>query len=348
MREDEFDRVSRQGAAAWKSLKREKNWNDWLKVGEALRIWREWALNQAQTNKPEGKAYNMAFGEKLREYKLDDMDKGTRSRLFEVMDNLPMIEEWRRTLPLSERLKINHPNAVVRRWKAFMKPERREEEDGERKPTLRDSVVNLSEEVGDKDRGIAQLKEHIAELEAGRESTAAVEAADSTPLAEQIHRRLSDAWELLRNEFNWQHLPESKRRALNKAAGSLRELRDKVRSVTGATGTPSLADAEPAVATAAPRANEAKHKPKGKATSPRPKTTEALVWTNDAEGLEAPATKGIYLITIAVPPLIHYHRVHYLPDGEGIDDPQEIGETKDLDEAKRIAQRHHDAGKDRA
>jgi hypothetical protein len=163
MREDERDRVARQGTQAWQRLKKEKSWIDWLKVGEALQVGREWAMNQAMTNRPEGKAYNIAFGEWLGKYKLDDMDKGDRSRLFTVMENLPQIDQWRQTLTLTERLKLNHPNAVLRKWKAFMRPEARNEQ-GLPKPTLRDSVVTLSEEN-------AALKAHIAELEAAREVT---------------------------------------------------------------------------------------------------------------------------------------------------------------------------------
>jgi hypothetical protein len=143
MREDDRDRVSRLGTEAWKRLKKTKDYNDWLKVGEALTVGREWAMNQAQTNKPEGKAYNMAFGEWMMRYKLHDMDKGDRSRLFQVMEALPMIEEWRRTLTLTERLKLNHPNAVLRKWKAaFEVPDKAKPA----KPSLRDSVAELSEE----------------------------------------------------------------------------------------------------------------------------------------------------------------------------------------------------------
>jgi hypothetical protein len=82
---------------AWRRLKRDKNWGDWIKVGEACQVGREWAMNQAGINKPEGKGYNTAFGEWLTKYKLDDMDKGDRSPLFTVVDNLPMIEQWRHT-----------------------------------------------------------------------------------------------------------------------------------------------------------------------------------------------------------------------------------------------------------
>src|SRR5262249_10965871 len=60
---------------------------------------------------------NMAFGDWLVRHELDDMDKGDRSRLFAVMKNLPEIEGWRQRLPLGERLKLNHPNTIWRRWK---------------------------------------------------------------------------------------------------------------------------------------------------------------------------------------------------------------------------------------
>jgi hypothetical protein len=165
MHEEERDRVSRQGTQAWQRLKKDKNYFDWVKVGEAHQVGREGSMNQAGTNRPQGKGYNIVFAEWLAKYKFDDMDKGDRSRLFELMDNLPQVEAWRQTLTLTERLKLNHPNAVLRKWKAHMRPEDRDAH-GEPKPTLRDSVVNLSEEITTKDREIAGLKAHIAELEA--------------------------------------------------------------------------------------------------------------------------------------------------------------------------------------
>jgi hypothetical protein len=176
MREDERERVCRQGTEAWRRLKKEKSWSDWLKVGEALLVGREWAMHQAGGNKPEGKGYNMAFGEWLQRYKLDDLDKGDRSRLFTVMDNLGLIEEWRLTLTLTERLKLNHPNAVLRKWKAAVEPEKLRSD----KPTMRDEVVRLDEEN-------AGLKAHIAELEAARGDVidACIAALNAMPLGER-------------------------------------------------------------------------------------------------------------------------------------------------------------------
>lgn len=181
MREDDRDRVSRLGTEAWRRLKKTKDYHDWIKVGEALRCGREWAMNQAQTNKPEGKGYNFAFGEWMQRYKMDDMDKGERSRLFQMMDALPQIEEWRRTLTLTERLKLNHPQAVLRKFKAaFEVPDKRKPA----KPGLRDAVAELSEENMQLKSENERLKAHFAEVEAARTVTTA-EPTIGEPTLEQ-------------------------------------------------------------------------------------------------------------------------------------------------------------------
>ncbi|MPZ36607.1 MAG: hypothetical protein GEU95_00860 [Rhizobiales bacterium] len=165
--ESDRDRITRTGRAALKRLDSDQNWHDWLAVGEAILIGRQECKEEcglADTNLPAGSwggAYNRAFGEWLAKEKLD-FDKGDRSRLLEVMDNLPAIETWRMTLTLPERRRLNHPSTVLRKWKAATQPK----EPREAKPTLRDSVANLSEESTAKDREIEALKAHIAELEA--------------------------------------------------------------------------------------------------------------------------------------------------------------------------------------
>jgi hypothetical protein len=193
MREDDRDRISRDGTKAWQYLKKDKNWHYWLIVGEALRVGREWAMNQAMTNRPEGKAYNTAFSEWLQKYKLDEMDKGDRSRLFSVMDNLPMIEQWRSTLTTTERLKLNHPNAVLRKWKVYIEPEK--PKDDETRPTLRDSVANLEEALQERDKIIVARDAHIAELEAARETADHGGLLDAAcRVINDLTRNKSDEW----------------------------------------------------------------------------------------------------------------------------------------------------------
>jgi hypothetical protein len=108
----------RRGQEAWRRHKDDATWHDWLAIGQALSIGRQDAMADAGTNQPIGSRYNTAFGDWLVRHRFDDIDKGDRSRLFDVMDNLPAIEEWRATLPSTLRLRLNHPNSILRKWKA--------------------------------------------------------------------------------------------------------------------------------------------------------------------------------------------------------------------------------------
>jgi hypothetical protein len=75
-------------------------------------------MHEAHVNEPVGHNYNAAFGTWLRRYGFETIDKGDRARLFEVMDKLVEIAAWRATLTESQRLLLNHPTAVLRRWRA--------------------------------------------------------------------------------------------------------------------------------------------------------------------------------------------------------------------------------------
>ena len=169
MREDELDRVCRQGKEAWERLATDQSWTDWVAVGEALLIGRTQAMAEAETNTPTGRGYNVAFGKWLKKYELGGMDSGDRTRLFEVMDNRLEIEKWRGTLDRTHRLKLNHPSTVLRKWKASTQPSKPKDPN---KPTLTDANIKLQEELDVSKREIAGLKAHAAELEAARSGAA--------------------------------------------------------------------------------------------------------------------------------------------------------------------------------
>ena len=175
MREDDLDRVCRQGKEAWERLATDQSWTDWVAVGEALLIGRTQAMAEAETNTPTGKGYNIAFGKWLKKYELGGMDSGDRTRLFEVMDNRPAIETWRGTLDRTRRLKLNHPSTVLRKWKASTQPKKPKDPN---KPTLADANIKLQEELDASNREIAGLKAHADELEAARGSTAVPEVGE--------------------------------------------------------------------------------------------------------------------------------------------------------------------------
>jgi len=165
--ESERDKVLRLGRQSLKLLDKDQNWSWWLDVGEAIILLRQEAMDEAKTNKPEGGAYNRIFGKKLRDEKLD-FDKGDRSRLMDVMDNRPAIEEWRAQLTATERRRLNHPSTVWRRWKAATTvPEKESQPSATTK--LKDVNFDLTNEVDRLTKQLNDAQEHIKDLEASRE-----------------------------------------------------------------------------------------------------------------------------------------------------------------------------------
>jgi hypothetical protein len=108
----------RRGQAAWDRLRGNSTFTDWIVVGAAHVLGRAAAMHEARTNKPQGRSYNVAFAAWARKFGFADLDKGDRARLFNVMDNRKEIDPWLKKLPLKERVRLNHPNSIWRRWKA--------------------------------------------------------------------------------------------------------------------------------------------------------------------------------------------------------------------------------------
>jgi vacuolar-type H+-ATPase subunit I/STV1 len=189
--DDREKTLFRQGMEAWERLKKEESWEDWLKVGQAHIAGRALAMQRAgvTTNVPRGTGYKREFGKWLAEYKFDDIDKGDRSRLFAVMENLPAIEAWRKTLTQTERLKLNHPSTVLRKWK---KETQIDPEDKPKRKIQREANIELDEE----NHG---LKQHVQELEANAEQLRSeIEAlkAKIAELKEQANQREKDVRQL--------------------------------------------------------------------------------------------------------------------------------------------------------
>src|SRR4029077_12347222 len=89
-----------QMRSAWARIKRTERrlFTDYIVVGEGLVAGRQWAMRVARTDRPEGAAYQAAFGEFLQRYGVHDLDKSDRKRLFDIIDELPAITEWRNAL----------------------------------------------------------------------------------------------------------------------------------------------------------------------------------------------------------------------------------------------------------
>jgi hypothetical protein len=143
------------GQEAWSRLANSQSWKDWTLVGDALLAGRAEALRSAHTNKPEGRRYNEEFGDWLRANKFDVIDKSTRSRLFECLAHRNEIEPWRATLTTFQRLELNHPAVVLRRWKKTIvkKPD-------DAKPKL-SPIAKLRKSVFTLDEENARLKREL-------------------------------------------------------------------------------------------------------------------------------------------------------------------------------------------
>jgi hypothetical protein len=115
------DIAVRQGQEALRRLRDHSTWEDWKRVGRAHEAGRTTAMRDAHVNKPAGRVYNAAFHAWLEKFGFD-LDKGDRKRLFDVMDHLIEIETWLATLKPDERLRLNHPSSVWRRWKKATAP----------------------------------------------------------------------------------------------------------------------------------------------------------------------------------------------------------------------------------
>jgi hypothetical protein len=157
---DERENLENIGHAmmlAWSRVKKAqaRMWGDWMTIGEGLLIGRHWAMQQAGTNKPEGKGFVMNFSEWLKRFKVDDMDKSDRAKLLQLMEERPAVEEWRASLPFAERMRLNNPTIVWRKWQAATRV---------KKPKPRTAGVSATEH-GRAQAMIDELQARNAELE---------------------------------------------------------------------------------------------------------------------------------------------------------------------------------------
>ena len=95
-----------------------RRWEDFMIIAEALDVGRNEVMRDLHTNQPTGRRYEKAIGEWLAANGFKDIDKGARCRLLECLRHREQIERWRTLLTDTERFKLNHPDAVLRKWKA--------------------------------------------------------------------------------------------------------------------------------------------------------------------------------------------------------------------------------------
>jgi hypothetical protein len=98
--------------------RKRRAWDDWLAIAEALQAGRTEVMRSLHTNEPRGRRYEKAMGEWLVANSFKEIDKGTRKRLLDCLTHKTEIAAWRARLTDGERFAFNHPDTVLRKWKA--------------------------------------------------------------------------------------------------------------------------------------------------------------------------------------------------------------------------------------
>jgi hypothetical protein len=98
--------------------RKRRGWEDWVAIAKALQIGRADVMRELHTNEPKGRRYEKAFGDWLVAHAFKGIDKGARSRLLDCLKHIVEIEKWRAGLTDSQRFKFNHPDTVLRKWRA--------------------------------------------------------------------------------------------------------------------------------------------------------------------------------------------------------------------------------------
>jgi hypothetical protein len=115
----ETQKIIERGKAAWKRLEDDETWSDWIATGEAFKAGRDAIRAKFFNNdpNPSGKRWADIFGDWLKESGFARIKKSTRSRLLDCIENRPAIDAWRAKIG-ARAFTLNHPEAVLRRWKA--------------------------------------------------------------------------------------------------------------------------------------------------------------------------------------------------------------------------------------
>jgi len=98
--------------------RKRRGWDDWLAIAEALEAGRTDVLRALHSNVAQGRRFEKAMSGWLIANGFKEINKATRSQSLDCLRHRVEIEKWRSRLTDSERWKFNHPDTVLRKWKA--------------------------------------------------------------------------------------------------------------------------------------------------------------------------------------------------------------------------------------
>ena len=153
---ERIQRIKDNGLACLSRLHGDVTWEDWMGVGAALKLITEETLVETDAIKwdPDNKRMVKEFSQRWEEYESGagrnhkPLTPTERWALREVMSN-PEISAWRSTLTGPEKRRLNHPNAVLNRFRAQRKTKASPAEDCKPSPQakLKAANIELQEEL---------------------------------------------------------------------------------------------------------------------------------------------------------------------------------------------------------
>jgi hypothetical protein len=206
---DDEREVYKRARTAMRNLRKTRDFQWWVDYGTGADTARREAMRAAFTNQPIGKAYNLEHARIMKRERLVDLtdpanpfpDANTRKDAIIMVENLhhPVdtrrlkgILGWREGLTPNERSKLNHPTAVLRRWKKDTEPveERRAREQvRDQQGPKEDPMLSL---VADTERERDDARKHAQDLR-GLLGRVLEEVEDLAPeLREAIMRTLAE------------------------------------------------------------------------------------------------------------------------------------------------------------
>lgn len=122
--EDRIARIKQNGLGCLSQLHGDVTWEDWMGAGAAMEIITEETLAAVNATEwdPDNKQAVKEFKRRWEDYEAGvgrnhkPITKQERWALREVMSN-PEIGAWRSTLTGPEKRRLNHPNAVINKWR---------------------------------------------------------------------------------------------------------------------------------------------------------------------------------------------------------------------------------------
>jgi hypothetical protein len=171
----------KRARAAIRNLRKDRDFQWWTDYGIGADTARREAMRAAFTNNPIGKAYNLEHARIMKREKLIDLsnpnapfpDPNSRKDAIIMVENLHHpadsrrfkgILAWREGLTVSERSKLNHPTAILRRWRKDTEPiedKRARELTSEQQEPKEDPMLSL---VADTEGERDEARRHAEDL----------------------------------------------------------------------------------------------------------------------------------------------------------------------------------------